>query len=272
VAACRTVPEGFLVHSLHGYFLLAGESGVEILFEVERVRDGKSFCTRVVKAVQRNHAIFSMTISFHRPEWGPEFRTPGREILAVARSRGLTEGRLPTPEELLQRGVQPEPATGADNTGATETLLIARGDWWSLRYYRHKGHLPDGPLGLHEGIFAWCSDSTMAGIVCRPHQERGATFPMVFSLDHSIHFHRPFRVDEWLLFHTRSTVSAGARGLARLEVFTLAGQLVATVSQEALARVSREVSTQELQKQREAEATATGSTSAQARSNPAARL
>eukprot|EP00930_Biecheleria_cincta_P052094 TRINITY_DN37330_c0_g1_i1.p1 TRINITY_DN37330_c0_g1~~TRINITY_DN37330_c0_g1_i1.p1 ORF type:complete len:105 (-),score=14.34 TRINITY_DN37330_c0_g1_i1:76-390(-) len=87
------------------------------------------------------------------------------------------------------------------------------------------------------------SDATLAGICCMPHQTSPEpySFEMVFSLDHSIHFHRPFRADEWLLFHVRTTVSSGARGLARNEVFTLDGSLVATVTQEALIRVPREI-------------------------------
>lgn len=245
-AAFQTVPEGLDVHSVHGYFLLAGESGVELLFEVERVRDGRSMCTRVVKALQRNRAIFLMLASFHRPEWGPEFRTPDQELMGVVASRGYAAGKLPSPEELLGRGVQAEPCTRADNLGDTESLLIGGGDWWTLRYVRHKGRLPDGPAGLHESIFAWMTDSGMAMIVCQPHRP-DHSFSMVFSLDHSIHFHRPFRADQWLLFHSHSSVSSGARGLARCEVFTLQGLLVATVTQEALARVPRDVAERELQ-------------------------
>lgn len=247
VAARRTVPEGYRVHSLHGFFLLAGKSGVELLFEVDRVRDGRSFATRAVKASQQNEAIFHMTVSFHRPEWGPTFQTPGRELLAIGRSRGFTEGRLPTPEELLARGVPVERATWADNRGDTQTMLIASGDWWSLRYMRHRTRLPDNVPGLHESIFAWMTDSNMVSIVCLPHERRQQlNFPMRFSLDHSIHFHSPpFRADEWLIFSNRTTVSGGARGLARCEVYTLDGQLVATVTQEALVRVPREVAERE---------------------------
>jgi len=247
-AAFQTIPGGFDVHSLHGYFLLAGESGVELLFEVERVRDGRSMCTRVVKALQRNRAIFLMLASFHRPEWGPEFRTPDQELFAVVASRGCASGRLPSPEELLARGVQPEPCTRADNVGDTESLSISSGDWWILRYVRHKGKLPDGPAGLHQSIFAWMTDSSMVNVVCKPHLS-GHTFSMLFSLDHSIHFHRPFRVDQWLLFHSQSTVSSGARGLAHCEVFTLEGLLVATVTQEALTRVPLDVAERELERE-----------------------
>lgn len=241
----RTVPKHLNVNSLHSYFLLAGESGVEILYEVDSVRDGKSFATRIVKAMQRNRAIFQVTVSFHANEWGPSFQTPGRELEAIARARGIDKEytrRFPTPDELLASGVANEHIVGADNQGEIDTLLISKGDWWSLRYFRHRLPLPDD-LGIHVSVFAWMSDATLAGICCLPHLAgpEPQSFDMVFSLDHSIHYHRPFRADEWLLFHTRTTVSAGARGLARNEVFTLDGVLVATVMQEALFRVPKAV-------------------------------
>jgi len=237
VAAQRTVESEMRVHSLHGYFLLAGESGVELLFEVERVRDGQSFATRVVKALQRNKAIFQMNVSFHRDEWGPSFQTPGREFNAIFKSRGV-DMRLP--EELLAQGNKLFTPTSADlglGGHSTEAISVAEGKWWSLRWCRHKHRLPDW---AHESIFAWITDSWAAEHVTKPHGAKGQRFSMVFSLDHSIHFHKPFRADEWLLFSTRTTVSNGARGLARTEVFTTKGSLVATVTQEALIRVPKE--------------------------------
>jgi len=238
VAAQRTVPAGYNVHALHGFFLLAGTSGVEILFEVDRVRDGRSFVTRGVKALQKNKAIFQLNVQFHRPEWGPQFQTPARDMLWVAKTRGLEH--LPMPDELLKKGVQPERFTSADNKGDTESLPIHVGQWWGLHWVRHAAPLPDLSSGVHEAVFAWMTDSRMAGIVAQPHREKGANVTMVVSLDHSIHFHgEPFRADEWLLFSNRTTVSAGARGLARCEVWTMSGRLVATVMQEALHRMAR---------------------------------
>jgi len=240
VAAQRTVPPGFTVHSLHGFFLLTGQSGVEIVFEVDRVRDGRSFITRTVKALQKNKAIFQLSVSFHRPEWGPRFQTPARDILRVARTRGLES--LPMPEDLLARGVEIERFTMADNNGDTESLPIRIGAWWGLHWVRHAKKLPDLSSGVHQAIFAWMTDSRMVRTIVSPHVHDGVSpFKMATSLDHSIHFHgEPFRVDEWLLFSNRTTVSAGARGLARCEVWTKDGHLVATVTQEALTRVSKE--------------------------------
>lgn len=241
VAAQRTVPAGFHPHSLHGYFILSGKSGVKIVFEVERVRDGTTFATRTVKALQGNGAIFQLNASFTKGEPGPSFRTPGREVIARARSRGLAEDDgFPLPEELLARGVATNVAVLADNRGATESLTIAEGDWWHLRWVRHRTPLHDN---LHEAIFAWISDGGLVTNIRKPYEK---SYPglapgqgMSMSLDHTIYFHQPFRVDDWLLLETRSSVSAECRGLARHEVFDRHGVLVATVLQEGLIRPAR---------------------------------
>lgn len=248
VAAARTVPAGFEVHSLHGYFILAGEGGVEILFDVDRVRDGKSFMTRAVKALQRNRAIFQLTASFHRAEWGPVFQTPAAELRAIVESRGLEFDNLSPPQELaadLAPG-SVAPATGSRGSVAakqsTEQVLVAEGEYWTLKWYRHRSPIPDrldGPdWPAHSAVLAYCSDMGILGHIRRPHA-RTHSFRKTTSLDHTIHFHRPFRFDDWLLFHTRTSVSAGARGIARTEVFTAKGTLVATVDQEGLIRPTR---------------------------------
>eukprot|EP00746_Dinoflagellata_sp_MGD_P128762 gnl/MRDRNA2_/MRDRNA2_63055_c0_seq1.p1 gnl/MRDRNA2_/MRDRNA2_63055_c0~~gnl/MRDRNA2_/MRDRNA2_63055_c0_seq1.p1 ORF type:complete len:372 (+),score=55.61 gnl/MRDRNA2_/MRDRNA2_63055_c0_seq1:69-1118(+) len=128
-AAQRTVPADQKVHSIHGYFLLAGESGIELLFDVERVRDGRSFATRTVKAIQRNKAIFEASISFHVNEAGLTWQTPRRDVHAMAQSRGLD--RIPGPGELMKNGAQvlhPE----ADVFKFTEIISVARGKWWIM--------------------------------------------------------------------------------------------------------------------------------------------
>lgn len=249
VAAGRTVPEEQRIHSLHGYFLRTGKSGIELLFEVERVRDGRSFATRVVKVLQENKVIFQVTMSFHVDEMGLEWQEPGREVEAIARKRGID--RLPLPEELLEQGVQAlyHPA---DAYQLTEALAVAEGRWWNLRWVRHRSPLADGISDdAHAALLAWLSDYfsvpyTFGGEEERRDFFRGRArprgdqemFPLHISIDHSIHFHRPCSVDEWLLFHTRTTVSAGARALSRTEVYDFSGQLVATVNQEALIRPS----------------------------------
>jgi len=243
VAALRTVPDDLHIHSLHGYFLLVGTSGVELLFEVDRVRDGRSFATRSVKALQQNKAIFQLTASFHKPEWGPAFQMPGTELVEIVREKGFTGGVLPTPQELVAKGAQIERGTFADNKGDTQCVEISRGVWWCLRYYRHRTRLSDDTPGVHASILAWLTDSYMVEIVCVPHESRhGMEFSQRYSLDHSIHFHTlNFRADEWMVFFISTSVSGGSRGLARIQVYTLDGRLVATVTQEAVMRVPKEV-------------------------------
>ena len=240
-AALTTVDDPELrVHSCHGYFLTAGESGVEILFEVERIRDGRSFATRTVKAVQRCKPIFTITVSFHKDELGPTFQTPSSELNGMLEARGLKPmGGWMDPELMLRalqaEGKTPPACSRADVEGATQRLTIAQGDYWSFSWCRHRQQLPEG---THESILAWISDSDMVSTVRRPHEAEFA-FTQSMSLDHCIHYHRRFRVDEWLLFHHRTTVSAGARGLVHTEVFDRHGFHVATIAQEALVRIDR---------------------------------
>lgn len=228
-------------------------------FQVERVRDGRSFATRTVKVRQRNRVIFQLTASFHRSlsyssglpglifvlpdsrrEPGPEFQM--HEHLYNFDSIKLNGSKISLPSELISRGKHSEPTSGADLSGSTESLTIAEGPHWSLRWCRHTTKLPND---AHESILAWISDSGMVSSVRRPHGDV-SQFSMGTSLDHSIHFHREFRVDEWLLFHTRTSISTGARGLATTEVFTQAGTLIATINQEALIRMKKPHATSKL--------------------------
>jgi len=235
VAAVRTVSPGLRLHSLHGYFILAGITGVPLLFDVKRVRDGKSFATRTVTALQRNEAIFQLTASFHKEEWGPSFQIPGHTLFSLLKQRGVT--RLRSPEELLADGAVPFPISHADVRGDTEAVTLAEGDWWLMQWGRHKSKLPND--GEHEAMLAWMSDSHMADIVWKPYAKTH-NVQYVVSLDHSIHFHSPCRADEWHLYDVVTTVSSGSRGHARAEVFARSGEIVATVTQEALVRVPRE--------------------------------
>lgn len=234
LAARRTVPEELTTHSLHGYFLLAGEVGVALLFEVERVRDGRSFTTRVVKVKQGSNAIFQMTVSFHREEDGFSFQTPGRELAAIGLAHGLKS--VPSAQALIDGGTKIAPVSSADLALATQSVLVAEGKWWCLAWKRHRSQLPEE---FNCVALAWMSDGGMVTIVRKPHGD--GHIGMSMSLDHSIHFHRPFRSDEWVLFHTRTTVSAGSRGFARTEVFSLGGLLVATITQEALVRPKKKL-------------------------------
>jgi len=229
-AAQRTVPAEHRPHSCHGYFVLAGKCGVEVLFQVERLRDGRSFSTRLVKASQQGNVIFQLSVSFHRDEASPSFQAEAKEFLAAIRSRGLQ--KIPLPTELLETRPS-ERVISADLAGDSESVIIAEGPSWKMAWCRCKQlALPEH---LHHAALAWASDANFGRVVC------GASYgadPLAtaLSLDHSIHFHRPVRVDDWLLFHSQCSVYIGGRGFGRTEVFTQQGELVATVSQEVLVR------------------------------------
>jgi acyl-CoA thioesterase-2 len=258
-AAARTVHHQHRVHSFHGHFLLAGKSDLPILFEVSRIRDGRSFTTRNVIARQDNKAIFSCTVSFHCEEAGAQFQIPPADVRAYLQSRNVrgtatgwdaSNGVLPTPDELRASGIEEE-----GWMPSTSFMPISEGNRWSLKYRRHKTPLAEPeptPSGIsnavdgsglddweiHTACLAYMSDEGLLSTIRQPHT--GPSWKrfegMSMSLDHTIHFHRPFRADEWLLFHNETTVSYGGRGLARTEVYTADGTLVASVLQEGLIR------------------------------------
>ncbi len=240
VAGGRTVEEGRLAHSLHGYFILPGDVQAPIVYLVERLRDGKSFTTRRVTAIQHGRAIFEMVGSFQVVEAGPEHQA---EMPRVPGPEGL-------PDELeLVRGVAdriPEPLRGIyTQDRPIEFRPVAPVDFFHpeptapVRHFwlRAAGEMPDDPL-QHQAVLAYASDYGLLGAALRPH---GLSFQMrhlqAATLDHALWFHRPFRVDEWLLYAMDSPAAAGARGFARGSLFTREGVLVASTTQEGLLRV-----------------------------------
>jgi acyl-CoA thioesterase-2 len=241
VAAGRTVPDDRAVHSLHAYFIRPGDPAVPIIYSVDRVRDGRSFSTRRVTAVQHGRVIFALSASFHHPEPGiehavpmpaapsPDQLSPNAERLAEAIGGQLPAHMRDTPIDMRSVGPMsievardPSLRPGADN----------------LIWLRVNGELPDNPL-LHVCLMTYISDITLLDTVLLEHglnwydgHTSGA------SLDHAMWFHRPFRADHWLLYAQESPVAAGARGLARGEVFTAEGNLVVSVVQEGLIRTT----------------------------------
>jgi acyl-CoA thioesterase II len=244
VAAARTVKADRKVHSLHAYFLRPGDPAVPILYDVDRIRDGRSFTTRRVVAIQHGQAIFNMSASFQVDEEGFEHSFP------------MPEGVAP-PETLPDRRERWKPFVdelGGDDLNelldrpqAIDTRIA---DWnprdrrKSLPPYQHvwlraDGTLPDDPL-LHTIVLTYASDMTLLDTALLPHG--GSWFdPTLFmaSLDHAMWFHRPFRADQWLLYSQDTPAATGNRGLARGLVFAHDGALVASVVQEGLIRVAR---------------------------------
>jgi len=243
VAAQRTVDEDRPVHSMHGYFILAGDLSVPVVYFVDRLRDGGSFTTRRVTAIQHGNAIFNLSASFHRREDGLDHQEPMPDVpppealdseLDVIRSRAdeIPDGLRDVLTQERPLDFRPIDDTDPFDTSVRPPLK---------RYWvRAIGPLSDDPLE-HHAVLAYASDYGLLVSALKPH---GMSFRdprlMVASLDHSIWFHRPFRADEWLLYVAEGRVSSGARGFARGTYFTREGRLVASTAQEGLIRLKDE--------------------------------
>ena len=241
VAAGRTVEDGKQVHSLHAYFLRPGDPMVPILYEVDRIRDGRSFATRRVVAIQHGRAIFNLAASFHLEEPGPEHQAPMPDVPDPESLPSFRERMEPYKDFLGDWYERPRPIDARHVTKtplerAPDEPLPPRQQVW----IKADGELPDEPL-LHACIVAYESDFTLLDTALLPHAIRswndGTT--MMASLDHAMWFHRPFRADDWLLYDQDSPSAHGARGFARGQIFTKDGRLVVSVVQEGLIRPLR---------------------------------
>jgi acyl-CoA thioesterase II len=241
VAAGRTVPDERPVHSLHAYFIRPGDPSIPIVYSVDRVRDGRSFSTRRVTAVQHGKPIFALSASFHRPEPGlehamamPAVPPPDQLRSNAERFAEAIGGPLPahfndTPIDM--RSVGPLSVEVARDPSLRPPAA-------NLIWLRVNGELPDDPL-LHVCLMTYISDITLLDTVLLEHGVNwhdGHTSGA--SLDHAMWFHRPFRADHWLLYAQESPIASGARGLARGEVYTADGHLVVSVVQEGLIRTT----------------------------------
>jgi len=237
-SAARTV-EGRTAHSLHAYFLRPGDPKVPILYEVDRIRDGKSFTTRRVVAVQHGRAIFNMSISFQKMEAGYEHQAPMPDAPGVnelptqqARNEELRAGAPPDIAEWMGRE-RPIEERSADPINYIAPKVQ---EPYQRVWLRARGRLPDTPA-LHQAILAYASDLTLLDTTAMPHAVSFFDEDMqIASLDHAMWFHRPFRVDEWLLHVSDSPSASGGRGFNRGSIFTKDGRLVASVTQEGLIR------------------------------------
>ena len=241
-AVYRTVPRSHCAHSLHAYFLRAGDPNTDVTLSVDRIRDGRSFITRRVVAEQKGTAIFNMSASFHvteesqhehafamppdcgdpdqLPSWADLAKPMFDKLPAHARQRmnqvRPIELRFTIPPTFLGGG----PSEGPNNV-----------------WFRAASALPEDPR-IHQAVMTYASDMSLLDNIVRPH---AAGFDraniMMASLDHAIWFHRSgVRADEWMLYHQDSPAAAGARGFARGSIYTRDGRLVASVAQEGLMR------------------------------------
>jgi acyl-CoA thioesterase II len=238
VAVGRTVPPERKVHSLHAYFIRPGDPDVPIVYEVDRIRDGRSFTTRRAVAVQHGKAIFALSASFQIVESGLDHAEPMPEV--------PDPETLPTRQELIGElseklgrfATQPRPI---DIRYVTEPPWRSRdrgpSDARSQVWMRADGKLPDDEL-LQVCVLTYASDMTLLdSILVRHGVYWGFDNVMGASLDHALWFHRPFRADEWVLYDCASPSASNARGLATGRFFTRDGKLIATVVQEGLLRV-----------------------------------
>lgn len=242
VAATRTV-ENVQPHSLHAYFLLGGDPSIPIIYDVDRIRDGKSFTTRRVVAIQKGAAIFSMSVSFHNDEDGLSHQMPmpkvphPDELPNDAEIRAKVLPQLPEPVRNYYSRVRPIELKPVDfGRYAGKPQPDDRFNIWM----RTTSPLPDDPA-IHRCALAYASDMTILDTALLPHGR--SIFDrdiMGASLDHALWFHRPFRADQWLLYTQDSPNSHGARGFGRGLIYAADGTLVASVAQEGLMRPRRE--------------------------------
>ncbi|MDD3763308.1 MAG: acyl-CoA thioesterase II [Nevskiales bacterium] len=241
VAAGRTA-DSAVPHSLHAYFLRPGDMSLPIVYEVDRVRDGRTFVTRRVQAIQNGHPILSMIASFQHTEDGPEHQIAMPDVPPpekLASMKDLTDKWIDATPDIPDRvyyaltrelAIEFKPVTPwnlLDPTREPPTQNI---------WFRAAGELPDDPV-LHRCVLAYASDFNLLSTALRPHGKSWYTRGMVIaSIDHALWFHRDVRVDDWLLYSMDSPTSQGARGLSRGLIYDRNGRLVASVAQESLMR------------------------------------
>ncbi|WP_067859708.1 acyl-CoA thioesterase [Nocardia shimofusensis] len=232
VSAVRTVEPRYQVHSLHGYFLRPGNPQQPTVYQVERIRDGRSFCTRRVTGIQDGQAIFTMSASFHLGDTGPEHQD---EMPPVASPEELGDSQeTMSPERLWAlrewehwdiRMVPQESVVRREGVAAQQQV-----------WFRYRQPLPDDPL-FHVCTLAYMSDMTLLGSSKVTHPDEPTQNA---SLDHAMWFLRPFRADDWLLYDQSSPSAGFGRGLTSGRIFDRKGELVASVVQEGLIRTLRD--------------------------------
>jgi len=239
-AATLTVPEDRLAHSMHGYFILPGDVTKPIVYEVDRIRDGGSFTTRRVVAIQNGKAIFNMAASFQISEKGfdhqidmPNVPPPETLMNAVELMKANRE-KLP---EYLQRSLELPRPIEFRPVEMPHFIHPSKGRPFRNIWIKAKGNMKDHPA-IHRVMLAYASDYNLLETALRPHG-RSWTDLIAASIDHAMWFHRDFRMDDWLLYALDSPSASNARGFTRGNIFDRNGTLVASVVQEGLIRERR---------------------------------
>ncbi|MEM1047179.1 MAG: acyl-CoA thioesterase II [Pseudomonadota bacterium] len=239
VAASRTVTDR-AVHSLHGYFMRPGDPAVPIVYEVDRIRDGRSFATRRVVAIQHGQAIFSMSASYQVPETALDHQISAPDVPAPE--------DLPSEKELRDRFIDVAPENVRrywERERPIEMRPLTMKHYFTREkldpvqnvWIRTTGPLPDD-ADIHHCVLAYASDMTLLDTALFAHGRSVFDKDLqLASLDHAMWFHRPFRADDWLLYSQDSPNTSGARGFTRGSIYDRAGRLVASVAQEGLIRL-----------------------------------
>ncbi len=238
-AALHTVPTDRQVHSLHAYFLRPGDVSAPIVYDVERTRDGSSFTSRHVRAIQHGHPILEMSASFQKQEPGFDHQAPMPQVPPPEEAQNDQQRFAPYLEKLpdfmreiviAQRPIEVRTVNEPDPMMRT-AHPPERAVWFKATHA-----LPDTPM-LHQALLAYASDFSFITTSLKPHAVTWLTPGMqVASIDHSVWFHAPFRADQWLLHVMQSPRASGARGLVTGRIYTQAGVLVASTAQEGLVR------------------------------------
>ena len=238
-AATQTVPEERMAHSLHAYFILPGDTSAPIIYNVDRTRDGKSFTTRRVRAVQHGQDIFVMAASFQKRQKGLEHQIPMPNVpdpdalitdqeLAAKFGDSVPEAVI---RMLRERPIEFKPVEIPDLLTRVKNMPFQH------VWLRAKGAI-DEDQGMHQQVLAYASDYNLLTTAMRPH-EVSIQDVQLASLDHAMWFHRDFRADDWLLYALESPSASNSRGFTRGNVFTRDGKLVASVVQEGLIRMKK---------------------------------
>lgn len=242
VAAGRTVLPGHTPHSLHAYFLRPGDMTLPIVYEVDRVRDGRSFTTRRIQAIQHGQPILSMMASFQQPEDGLDHQAPMPQVKPPEDLRELLDLRTewiakhPEIPERFRNAFLRELAIEFKPVEPWNPLLPKARPPQQAIWFRAAGQLPDDPL-FHRCVLAYASDFNLLSTALLPHGVTWFSRDMVVaSIDHALWFHRDARVDDWLLYVMDSPSAQASRGFSRALIYARDGTLVASVTQENLMR------------------------------------